>query len=420
MYIWIEIITTVSLIAIMHIFLQGIFEKRDLSIWWWPLAYFVYGVGVTILSLFPSQSIIRMLYNTISMVVLCLLLFKAKLLPAVFASCSMSAICVLTEVLMFAIYSVAGVNTTLLMSRDEMRILYVVTSQIIYLLIILVILAITRRKRSAVTGPFILMLSPGYIVSIVIGCQFCIMVEQGYDLYTWPFILAAVILVYFNILIVFYAERVKEAANIQRENELTEHHYALQERYYEQLRSEQNETRALFHDIKKYMLAMQALTSEVNSEQAERVMEDVQGLFDDIGSVVDVGNPVVNVILSKYVELAKMENIDIDYDISIPEELPISASDAYILIGNTIDNAIEACSHVNAEERYIRIKFRLVNDMLFYQIENPYIEIKPQQEKNKYHGYGLRSVKRCIEKYNGDMSIVKDKSIFTLSARMNL
>ena len=168
------------------------------------------------------------------------------------------------------------------------------------------------------------------------------------------------------------------------------------------------------------MLAMQALTSEANSEQAERVMEDVQGLFEDIGSVVDVGNPVVNVILSKYIELATIESIDVDYDVSIPEELPISASDAYILIGNTIDNAIEACSNVNEEERYIRIKFRLVNDMLFYQIENPYIEIKPPQEKNKYHGYGLRSVKRCIEKYNGDMSIVKDKSIFTLSARMNL
>ena len=109
-----------------------------------------------------------------------------------------------------------------------------------------------------------------------------------------------------------------------------------------------------------------------------------------------------------------------NYDISVPSELHISASDAYILIGNTVENAIEACSDLEEGEKYINIKLRQINDILFYQIENPFNAVLREKEKSKYHGYGLKSVKRCVEKYRGDMTIKEGNGMFSLSARMNV
>jgi len=419
MYIVFEVITTITLIAIMHIFMQGMFEKKKRHVWWWLTAYGIYGIGLTIFSLFPELSMLRMLYNTVCMTILCIVLFKAKTLTAIFASISMSAIWVLTDILMFVLLAIFSVDMDNMMTFDASRMVYTAVSQIVGLLIVAIILMITRRKRSAITLPFIIMLSPGYIVSIVIGCKFCLIVEENQDIYTIPFVFIALLLVYLNILIIFYAERAKESAQKQKEIEISEHHYAMQEQYYEQLRSEQNETRALFHDINKYLGAMRALASEVHSDKATQVMEEAQSLFDNIGNIVDVGNSVISVIISQYLEAAEMEKIYFSYDISVPEELCISASDAYILIGNTIDNAIEASSNVSEEKRFVHIKLKMINNILFYQIQNAFNPQISKREKNKYHGYGLKSVKRCIDKYDGDMSISKDNGIFTLSARMN-
>lgn len=420
MYLIVEIITTISLIAMMHIFLNGMFEKKNKSMWLMLSAYAVYGIILTVLSIFPSLSMLRLLFNTVGMIILCEMLFKSKLLHAFFAAISMSATFVLTEMLFFALYSALGLDVDAMMSVSSTRVVYSISSQVISLLIIMIVIMLTKKKRSAITLPFILMLSPGYVISILLGCYFYKQVSVSGDINSLPYILMSVVLVYLNILIVFYAERVKEASEKQKEAELTEHHYAMQEQYYEQLRSEQNETRALFHDINKYLCAMRALASENHSVQASQVLEEAQTLFEDIGKVVDVGNPVISIIISQYAETAKANDISFNYDISVPSELHISASDAYILIGNTVENAIEACSDLEEGEKYINIKLRQVNDILFYQIENPFNAVLREKEKSKYHGYGLKSVKRCVEKYRGDMTIKEEKGMFSLSARMNV
>ena len=63
------------------------------------------------------------------------------------------------------------------------------------------------------------------------------------------------------------------------------------------------------------------------------------------------------------------------------------------------------------EERYIHLQMRTFHDILFYKLENPY---KPEaaKPKGKKHGYGLQNVRKCVEKYHGDMSIEQDSCIY--------
>ena len=83
----------------------------------------------------------------------------------------------------------------------------------------------------------------------------------------------------------------------------------MQEQYYAQLREDQNETRAMFHDINKYLRAMRALASEANTEEASQVFAEAQDLVQSLVSVVDVGNTVISVILNDYKAQAEEQNI---------------------------------------------------------------------------------------------------------------
>lgn len=86
------------------------------------------------------------------------------------------------------------------------------------------------------------------------------------------------------------------------------------------------------------------------------MMAETQELFESLTSVVDVGSSVVRVILNEYREITNDAEIPFDYDVGVPRNLGITAVDLYVLLENTIDNAVEACLSVLAEERYIRIQ----------------------------------------------------------------
>ncbi|NLT14861.1 MAG: ATP-binding protein, partial [Clostridiales bacterium] len=62
--------------------------------------------------------------------------------------------------------------------------------------------------------------------------------------------------------------------------------------------------------------------------------------------------------------------------------------------------------------------------LLYYEIRNPYLREDPesdQEEKNqKLHGYGLKNVRRCIDKYKGTMNIDANGTQFTVSIHINI
>ena len=286
-------------------------------------------------------------------------------------------------------------------------------------LLVLIVLAMTKNRRSAITPPFLTLLFPGYAGGILLGLLFCEQILSGTDNRFVLFLIAAATVLYLNILIVLYAEQAKKASDQKIEMKLAESRYAMQEQYYEQLRIEQEETRSMFHDINKYMQAMRTLVEDCNGQQASTMLQETQKMFDNLEKVVDVGNGVVSVILNEYKSLADASAIQFQFDVRIPEHLAITAADLYVLLGNTLDNAIEACSKLPDNKRFVRLKLLAYHGMLLYQVENSFNRECVTFPKGKNHGYGLRNVRKCIDKYNGVMETRQADEIYVLSVRLN-
>lgn len=419
MYIIAELTGVVTEILLAHIYLDGFFTQRLRPRWAILAAYIMSGGILAILSFVPDASFLRLAFYLVALGLIVYSFFNASILQAVFASISYCCLCVLNEMLIFGLFSLFHIDAQTIMSYGHSRAICIIISHMLLWLCVLIVLAITKRKRTAITLPFLLTLTPGYIAGIIIGLSFCQQVLSGDDRMSVPVLISAIGLLYLNILIILYAEQAKKASDERLQAELAEHHYAMQEQYYEQLHREQEETRAMFHDINKYMQAMRTLASEAKAAEVNQMMAETQELFESLTTVIDVGNSIVSTILNEYQEITEDANIPFDFDVSVPKNLGISAVDLYVLLGNTLDNAIEACQSLPVEERYIRIQMRIYHNILFYQIENPYAEEYPQRNRGKEHGYGLQNVQKCVEKYNGHMSISRNEHKFILSMRLN-
>lgn len=419
MYIASELIGVIAEMLLAHVYFKSFFTVSDRPWWVCFSIYAVNGIVLTLLSFATNASFLRLAFCAVTLTGIACFLFDAKFMQAMFASISFCGLYVLTEMIAFGLFSVLQIDVQRIMAYGYSRAISVILSHTLFWMLVLIVLALTKRKRNAITLPFLLTLSPGYIAGILLGLLYCRQVLSGNDNMPIAFLVAAAGLLYLNILIVLYAEKAQSAADQKLQMELAESHYTMQEQYYEQLRSDQEETRAMFHDINKYMQAMRALVADGNETAAGQMIEETQKLFVSLETVVDVGNSVVSVILNEYKVNAEEMNIRFDYDVSVPQNLGFTAVDLYVLLGNTLDNAIEACCSLPEDQRYIKLQLRTYHDILFYEISNPFSADYPKRARGRNHGYGLKNVKRCVEKHNGHMNISQDNGLFTLSLRLN-
>ena len=227
------------------------------------------------------------------------------------------------------------------------------------------------------------------------------------------------VLLLINILIVFYVEALRENELEKFKVKFNEQQYNLQMEYYQQLKERQEEVRSLRHDVKKYILTMQAVAEHGDTEELHKIAQAATDVFERSTNISAVGNPVVDALLNYYLRIAERNNINVKLDVTIPEVLTISSLSLSIIIGNTFDNAIEACCDLPAEQRIIHLQLRKQYRSLFYRLENPYSDTSRGIRIGEYHGYGLKNINRIVQENHGDFYTKKKDGVFTVQVRLN-
>ena len=273
-------------------------------------------------------------------------------------------------------------------------------------------LAAASSKQWRLVSAPMLQLLPIWLVEVVL-CEEIIR-NRSYESVSVLIFFAFVWMLYAGVMLVVIGSKMEEHVRQFFEKQQKAHHYALQEEYYQQLQDKQAETRALWHDLNKYLRAAKTET------QPAQALEQLESMFHSATQIVDVGNRVLNVILNEYTQMAKATGIDLRLKVQVPAELPVSVADLYILIGNTMDNAMEACNALPPDQRVIDLILRTQNDVLYYKLVNPYSSEQPKREADPMHGHGLQNVRRCVEKYGGFLDVRKENGFFTVTGHLNL
>lgn len=417
MYYFIELAGSITNIALLSLFMSRLFVRNKVQSKWHYTFLTLLCTGQCVLSLFPNWVIPRTLYLLLGGFLLARLFYEVQTWPAAFASGSFFVLGSVVEILAMLLIGVRLPDMDLLMQVEAARLIYVVFSNLIQIPLLILVSHFFNREESDLRIVWLLPLISIQLASISV-CYVvqCHAADKDFPDYMVFFM---AVLLFVNIMIVFYVEALRKNEKEKYLAELTEQHCHLQIEYYQQLLEKQQETKALWHDIKKYTAAMQAVAAQNDSEQLRQIAQAAADAYERVKDISAVGNPVVDALLNQYLRSAKENQIQVLLDITIPEVLAISTLLLSVVIGNTFDNAIEACRLIAPEKRMIHLQLRKQNRILFYSIENPYIDAVTQLRVGKHHGYGLKNVERAVNQNNGNFQLEKVDGNFIVQIRLN-
>ena len=192
--------------------------------------------------------------------------------------------------------------------------------------------------------------------------------------------------------------------------------------------------RSMKHDMKNTLAVIMQLAGREEAE-LQTYLSELNQNFDNLEFQFKTGNTVVDTLLNmKYHEAIRIiPDIRIDAErLLFSDEMHIQSYDIGVMIGNALDNAMEACRKLKAEdpeaETFIRLTSFKKGKMIFIEVENSFngrVVKKKQSEfpvtdktDKREHGIGLLNIKHTAEKYHGAVDWSVDGKVFTLSVMM--
>lgn len=193
--------------------------------------------------------------------------------------------------------------------------------------------------------------------------------------------------------------------------------------------------RSIKHDMKNHMAVLQNLMLKEGGggdEEIRRYFADMVQSVEQLDSRVHTGNAVSDAVVgSKFRYAAKqIEGIRLDADsFMLSDAVTMQAYDIGIILNNGLDNAIEACMQMRESQpdaaAYITIRSFYAKNMYFIEIENSFDGVAlsrgdgglplSTKEDKEVHGIGLKNIRKCAEKYGGDVDCIVEDRKFILS-----
>ena len=179
---------------------------------------------------------------------------------------------------------------------------------------------------------------------------------------------------------------------------------ALEEKYQEMLKS-----RKIVHDMKNHLLALKKYTQEQDWKGLEEYLNELSRDMLDYNYQIWTGNHMLDMILNQKEKEAEKQKTQMQISTEVFTTLPFSDREIISLFGNLLDNALEACEQIKEGERWIHIKMKKKNQLLYIEIVNAAKNTGIQTDENfvskkkdgVLHGYGMKNIRDIVEQYNG-------------------
>ena len=418
MNIWIELTTAGIEVFLLFYFFFGFFDFQPIRRINAIIGFLAYGALLAVFSIHLPVSLFRTTLIICITYFLVKYIFERPWITTLYPTFVFFTASVLADVICGAIFQALGISVVEFMGSGAARAVYNSIAKLLHLLFLYITLRVTKRhyEKNTIRGCLPL------ISCIVVSALICF-----FNFYSWMnetaltgALFGSLGLLYINIMICVYIEVMNRSFVRKQEDALAEQHMEVRENYYHDLLERQEETRALWHDIKKYLAAMEALVGSENRAEARRCLDSVSESFSRLEKSVDTGNSLIDSILAYGIKRASTVGVIVEPQIWVDSQINIPAEDLFIIIGNTMDNAIEASSHLaEAEDRRITLTIHQKNHVLLYEIQNAYSD-EHDNISRKIHGYGLKNVRTCVERNEGSMYILNDNHCFTVSIRLNV
>lgn len=189
---------------------------------------------------------------------------------------------------------------------------------------------------------------------------------------------------------------------------------------YKEVENIYNQMRGWKHDYHNHIQVMKAYLALEKYCEMDIYLDDFAKDLTSIDTIIKTGNIMIDSILNSKLSMAISQDISINAKGSVPRSINIAEIDLCVIIGNLMDNAIEATIKLEkSEDRFIRVYLREMKDQLYISVTNSVGgEVKKvnleyiSSKLGMNHGFGLKRVDSIVNKYGGFINRQNEKGVF--------
>lgn len=225
-------------------------------------------------------------------------------------------------------------------------------------------------------------------------------------------------ILFMNLLIFYLCDVLLSAYVKLEENAIFERQLASYSNQLNVMMQSEEKLMALRHDMKHHLNELSIMANQNEDSEVMHYIQNIYTYFSNPNEYISSGNKEIDSLVNYMLNKAERILERVDYKINVPKELDINSFDLNIIVGNLLENAIDAAK--DSEEKWIEVSLNYEQGILFIRIRNSFDNVV-QRRGNTYlttkkktvgHGIGLQNVKKVVDNYKGEMQILDSDNIF--------
>ncbi|MGL4607919.1 MAG: GHKL domain-containing protein [Eubacteriaceae bacterium] len=213
-----------------------------------------------------------------------------------------------------------------------------------------------------------------------------------------------------NVLVFIFFNREQKYEQQKMKALFQEEQIIKQKEHYKSMENNSQEIRRIHHDIKNMIIVLSAYAKQGKLAEINKCLDNMEISIEKFAPSIYTGYVGIDSILSEKMNVVKKKKIDFEKKIMFSRNLLVDEMDVCIIIGNVLNNAIEACEKLEVSKRKIifSINFDEISltihtengiDNSVEQVNNGLIRTTKEDAKN--HGFGMSTIQQITEKYQG-------------------
>lgn len=184
------------------------------------------------------------------------------------------------------------------------------------------------------------------------------------------------------------------------------------------------------HDYRNHLQVMSAYLTKQDYSALDDYLLALTNELNQVDTIIRTGNTLIDAIVNTKLTRAKQQGVTLYANALAPAQLDLETIDLAILLGNLMNNALEATTRPSkqtpsdADEQFIRLYIAPMKDNLYISVtntmaENPGTNFLSWKAPNR-QGYGLKRIGQVVDKYDGIMKQSWEEGIFATEITLPL
>ena len=413
--------------VVVYIYYQTLYDKRrrDIRAAWIITGYIVTEIAYGIMTHFllgnTSQGAfyLRSLLSIVTYFVLTYF-YRLKLQERVFAVVSIMIIsCVFEDGSYYLVSHITGVKDQMDRLPDWSFVAISYVKGLILLVAVLLFRAVWKRKERVHSKMYSLLL----IIIPLLSCVLFLMPPCSEMIVSNPQFYITLMLFLFIINVVNYVllGNVLKAEELEQKNQMLDDQLIRQKQRYDQLGEAYRDIRSFMHDTKKHFSCIRDCVKreeyDVITAYTQEAMADLESRY----APVNTGCLAIDALVSNYILQTQAKGIQLTTSLKVEaQRVPVSDYHLAIILGNLLDNALNACQGQLDPKIVLKIQ-QVENNAFAIYIANTYVPgpddkvVQNLDEIDFIHGYGLDNVKKSVRAYNGIMRVKHEQDVYSVA-----